>query len=247
MTGTHDRCPERRRGVGERRQGEVRRETATGVVLAFLLAACGSPSRAPTSGATGRATPEFADLDRIHATLADLRGRPVFVNFWATWCVPCVEELPHLATLSREDAVRGTGFVGISLDAWVTGNGQETEDRVKRALADAGVGYTNLIYQGDQDPLLEGFQFPGPIPYSVLYDGQGQRTASWTGKASIEEVRQAIAAASAKGKAPAARTPGAPGGRGAAPAPAAPSSPPSPRRPPEGSAPAGSSRAAPAR
>jgi thiol-disulfide isomerase/thioredoxin len=247
MTGTHDHRSERGRGVGERRQGEVRRRTATGVVLVFLMVGCGSPSRAPASGAAGGAKPEFADLDRIHATLAGLRGRPLFVHFWATWCVPCVEELPDLAALSREDAVRGTGFVGISLDAWVTGNGHETEDRVKRALADAGVGYTNLIYQGDQDPLLEGFQLPGPIPYSVLYDGQGQRTASWTGKAAIEEVRQAIAAASTKGKAPAARTPGTPSGRGAAPAPAAPASPPSTRRPPAGSAPAGSSRAAPAR
>src|SRR3989441_6090068 len=132
------------------------------IVLACLLAGCGAPSRAPGSGgAAGKDGPgtqiEFADLDRIHAILATLRGRPVFVNFWATWCVPCVEELPDLAALSREDAARRVEFVGVSLDAWVTGNGSETEEKVKRALAEAGVGYPNLIYQGDQDPLLEGF------------------------------------------------------------------------------------------
>jgi thiol-disulfide isomerase/thioredoxin len=186
--------------------------------LAVLLGACGAPSKAPDSGAAagreGQAVAiEFADLDRIHAVLGRLRGRPVFVSFWATWCVPCVEELPDLAALSREDALKGIGFIGISLDAWVTGNGSETEDKVRRALAHAGVGYTNLIYRGDQDPLLEGFQLPGPIPYSVLLDGSGKRTASWEGKASIEEVRRAIEAAE-RGGAPAPPPPEArPGGR----------------------------------
>ena len=191
-----------------------------GVILACIVTACGAPTRAPGSGGASGAHPgaevtvEFADLDRIHAILAGRRGRPVFVNFWATWCVPCVEELPDLAALSREDAVRRTEFVGVSLDAWVTGNGSETEEKVRRALADAGVGYPNVIYRGDQDPLLEGFQLPGPIPYSVLFDGQGKRSASWTGKAAIEEVKRAIAEASAGSPASAAvRPPGPQGGR----------------------------------
>ena len=189
-----------------------------GIVLAGHLAACVAPSRPPAPGrAAGSGGPgakvEFADLDRIHATLAGLRGRPVFVNFWATWCVPCIEELPDLAALSRDNAVQGAGFVGISLDTWTTGNGPETEDKVRRALADAGVSYPNLIYRGDQDPLLEGFQLPGPIPYSVLFDGQGKQTASWEGKAAVEEVRRAIAAAGPAGTSAAARPPGPPGGR----------------------------------
>src|SRR5881628_1060010 len=170
-----------------------------GIALACLLAGCGAPSRAPGSGfAVGKAGPEakieFADLDRIHAILAGLRGRPVFVNFWATWCVPCVDELPELASLAREDDVAGGGFLGISLDAWITGNGAETEDKVRRALAAARVGYPNLIYRGDQDPLIEGLDLPGPIPYSVLCDAQGKRVASWTGPAAKGEVRRAIAA-----------------------------------------------------
>jgi thiol-disulfide isomerase/thioredoxin len=184
-------------------------------VLAAVLPACEGPARAPRSGASAGRTEaavnvEFADLDRIHAVLGGFRHRPVFVNFWATWCVPCVEELPDLATLSREEASNGIGFIGISLDAWVTGNGSETEHKVKRALAGAGVDYTNLIYKGDQDPLLEGFQLPGPIPYSVLLDGSGKRAAAWEGKATIGEVRRAIAEASRRGGAPA---PAPPDGR----------------------------------
>jgi thiol-disulfide isomerase/thioredoxin len=190
-------------------RGRAPASVAAGLVLGSLLAACDAPSRAPASVTTGRveAKVEFADLDRIHATLQGLRGRPVFVNFWATWCVPCVDELPDLAALAREDGVAGAGFLGISLDAWITGNGAETEDKVKRALASAGVGYPNLIYRGDQDPLIEGLDLPGPIPYSVLYDGQGKRVASWKGPAAIPEVRQAIAAGLLRARATAAAPP----------------------------------------
>jgi thiol-disulfide isomerase/thioredoxin len=208
----------RRRGADLPGIGRIA-AVAAAVVLACFPAACGTRSRAPESGgrrggAGLEAKVEFADLDRIHATLGGLRGRPVFVTFWATWCVPCVEELPDLAALSREDGVAGAGFLGISLDAWVTGNGTETEDKVKRSLADAGVGYLNLIYRGDQDPLIEGLQLPGPIPYSVLYDAQGKQVASWTGKAAIQEVREGIAAAAPTGAVPAATgSPEAPGGR----------------------------------
>jgi thiol-disulfide isomerase/thioredoxin len=173
-------------------------------VLAAVLPACEGPAHPPGSGAAAGRTDaavnvEFADLDRIHEVLRGFHDRPVFVNFWATWCVPCVEELPDLAALSREAASHGIGFIGISLDAWVTGNGSETEDKVRRALAGAGADYTNLIYRGDQDPLLEGFQLPGPIPYSVLLDGSGKRAAAWEGKATIAEVRRAIAEASRRG------------------------------------------------
>ncbi len=119
----------------------------------------------------------------------------MFVNFWATWCVPCVEELPDLAALSLEDGAKPAAFLGISLDAWVTGDGAETEEKARRALARAGVAYPNLIYQGDQDPLLESFRLPGSIPYSVLYDPQGRDVARWEGQAPIEDVRRAIAAA----------------------------------------------------
>jgi thiol-disulfide isomerase/thioredoxin len=168
------------------------------LLLFGALQACSDRSRPGTPGGSGEsnhpANVEFADLDRIHAVLGEMKGRPVLVNFWATWCVPCVEELPELAELASRSAASAR-FVGVSLDAWVTGNTKETEEKVRQALAQAGISYLNLIYQGDQDPLLEGFQMPGPIPYSVLYDGTGKQTAAWSGTAATEEIRQAIAKA----------------------------------------------------
>src|SRR6267378_4609507 len=99
---------------------------AIAAALACLAWACGGTSGGSEAGAaaTGKgpqAPVSFADLDGIHAELAAHRGRPVFVNFWASWCVPCVQELPDLAGLAREGGAQGAAFLGISLDAWVTG------------------------------------------------------------------------------------------------------------------------------
>lgn len=113
-----------------------------------------------------------------------------------------MEELPDLAALAAGEGAGQAVFLGISLDAWVTGSGAETEDKVRRALAGAGVGYPNLVYVGDQDPLLEAFRLPGAIPYSVLYDPQGRDVSRWEGQAVIEEVRRAIAAAARKESSP---------------------------------------------
>lgn len=161
----------------------------TGTTAGQRRAGNNSPATAPSAASL---PVSFADLAAIHKNLQGRRGRPVLVNFWATWCGPCVEELPQLAALSREEGALGTDFVGISTDAWVTGEGAETETKVRTFMARAGVAYTNLIYRGDQDPLLNAFKLPGPIPFSILYDGQGRIVTSWTGPVPIAELRRAL-------------------------------------------------------
>jgi cytochrome c biogenesis protein CcmG/thiol:disulfide interchange protein DsbE len=80
-------------------------------VTALLLRGSGSVS--PT--AVGNLAPEFslADLDGNPVSLAELRGRPVIVNFWASWCVPCVEEFPLLRDAAARHADDGLVIVGI--------------------------------------------------------------------------------------------------------------------------------------
>jgi thiol-disulfide isomerase/thioredoxin len=171
------------------------------LLLAGLAACSGRPAPAPP--AAGQAVPavpapvSFADLPAIQESMTEMRGRPLLLNFWASWCGPCVMELPDLAAAARDyggDDGKGPQFVGVSLDAWVTGNGQETETKVRDALARAGVSYTNFIYQGDQDPLLNGFEIPGAIPYSILYDGSGRKVATWDGMIEVGALRKKIAA-----------------------------------------------------
>ncbi|MGH2429236.1 MAG: TlpA family protein disulfide reductase [Candidatus Limnocylindria bacterium] len=70
---------------------------------------------AASGAGIGTVAPEFAlaDLDGQPVRLADLRGRPVVVNFWASWCGPCVEEFPLLREAAAEHADDGLAIVGI--------------------------------------------------------------------------------------------------------------------------------------
>lgn len=81
-------------------------------VLGLVLAL-----RAPAQPATaiGNPAPELslADLDGNPIHLADLRGRPVVVNFWASWCGPCVEEFPLLRDAAARHADEGLAVIGV--------------------------------------------------------------------------------------------------------------------------------------
>lgn len=85
------------------------------VMLALLgaLLLARAPLISPT--AVGRVAPAFsvADLDGNPIHLADLRGRPVVVNFWASWCGPCVEEFPLLRDAAQRYADEGLVVIGI--------------------------------------------------------------------------------------------------------------------------------------
>jgi len=109
------------RGLDLRRLGLAHLVTALIVplVLAALLGAyLASRSAAPSPTAIGNPAPDFsiADLDGNPIHLADLHGRPVIVNFWASWCGPCVEEFPLLREAAARHADDGLVVIGIVWD-----------------------------------------------------------------------------------------------------------------------------------
>lgn len=83
-------------------------------MLTVLLTGCYRGSR-PTR--IGTSAPDFTvqDADRKIA-LADFRGNVVVLNFWATWCAPCVEEMPSLVQLQQRFKNKGVTVVGVSID-----------------------------------------------------------------------------------------------------------------------------------
>jgi len=92
----------------------VRRASVFLTVVTLLLTGCYRGSRPPR---IDTAAPDFnvQDTDR-KVTLSELRGKVVVLNFWATWCAPCVEEMPSLVQLQQRFKDKGLTVVGISID-----------------------------------------------------------------------------------------------------------------------------------
>jgi len=154
-------------------------------------------SAAATDGSGARAAVaevKFVDLDGLREELQARRksGRPVFVNFWATWCVPCVDELPALGNLARELGAKAPEIIGVSLDALTVPEKERVEPKVREMLSQSGVSYTNLVVTGDQQSFMKAFDISGGIPLSILYDGGGKTVQRWVGTVEMDDLRRAF-------------------------------------------------------
>ena len=85
-----------------------------GFVLALGLSGCYTGSRPPRIGSSA---PEFTVQDSQNkVSLSQFRGQVVVLNFWATWCAPCVEEIPSLVEMQRRMKAKGVTVVAVSVD-----------------------------------------------------------------------------------------------------------------------------------
>lgn len=109
-------------------------------------------------------TQAFAREDGSKVTVADFRGKPVLVNLWATWCAPCIAEMPALDRLAKAKAGE-MAVVGISQDlqGWA---------KVKPFLAKAKLQHMTILLD-EEGALATTLGAPG-LPYTVLYDADGK-------------------------------------------------------------------------
>lgn len=114
--------------------------------------------------ATGRAAPDFRFTAEGRETrLAELRGRVVIVNFWATWCPPCVEEMPALNRLHELLRDDGALVVGISVD--------EDAAAYERFLAEHRIAFPNLR---DPDRRIASAFGTSMYPETYILDTRGR-------------------------------------------------------------------------
>lgn len=119
--------------------------------LLSLLTGCYSGSRPPR---IGTAAPDFTvkDADRS-VTLSQFRGKIVVLNFWATWCPPCVDEMPSLVKLQQKLKDKGVVVLGVSVD--------EDGAAYNQFLKDHGIDFLTVRDPSQKSNDLYGtFKFP---------------------------------------------------------------------------------------
>jgi thiol-disulfide isomerase/thioredoxin len=154
--------------------GPPRRRALAAVGAVALLAGVGGAVLA-TRRAPGEASPPvadellaraFDDADGAPRRLADWNGRVRVVNFWATWCPPCVDEMPDLQRVHDAYANRGVTVIGVGIDGG--DRIRAFRDRLKLGfpLLVAGVGGSDLGRALGNDT--------GVLPYTVVLSAQGR-------------------------------------------------------------------------
>lgn len=133
----------------------------------------------PVFGADLRDAKQPAAIGSVFPAAAKLR----VLNLWATWCVPCVAEMPDLRAI--DDAFGAdVAIAGVSLDDMIPGAKRE---RVVAFLDKQKVTFPNLYYTGNSDALGDHVKFDGEIPITIVYDRAGKELWRHQGRLNREQ------------------------------------------------------------
>jgi thiol-disulfide isomerase/thioredoxin len=138
----------------------------------------------------GETAPELTGqtLDGKEIKLSDLRGKVVLLDFWATWCGPCIQEMPHVRRAYEKYSKQGDFVViGISLD--------EDAGKVRSFVKQRKVGWPQIVGGPAKESAIAKAYFVEGIPASFLIDRDGKVVAKdLRGKDVLRKVRKALRA-----------------------------------------------------
>jgi cytochrome c biogenesis protein CcmG, thiol:disulfide interchange protein DsbE len=155
--------------------------TALYACLVVPIVVADTPAR--PAGTLNTIAPDFmrTDLSGRPLQLEQFRGRVVLLNFWATWCGPCITEIPVFSRWQRRYGDAGLQVIGVSMD--------DDESAVKRFVAKHNVSYPILM--GDAK-LGESFGGVFGLPQSFLIDARGRIVLRSVGEPNMEALRSQI-------------------------------------------------------
>ncbi|SFZ74226.1 TlpA family protein disulfide reductase [Chitinimonas taiwanensis] len=115
----------------------------------------------------------FNDLQGKSQALAQWRGKPLVLNFWATWCAPCREEMPEFMA-TQQALGKQVRFVGLAID---------NPADVQKYVQELGIAYPILVGEQSAMELMraEGNRV-GALPFTLVYDAQGNKVAAHAGR-----------------------------------------------------------------
>ena len=132
-----------------------------------------APARASAAALVTLQSRSFSDLTDTNRTLLDWQGKVRVVNFWATWCEPCREEIPALQRVQAKFAESGLETIGISIDH---------ADKVQQFARNMAITYPLLLGDASVIDLARALgNRAGGLPFTLVIDAQGKLLASKLG------------------------------------------------------------------
>jgi len=115
----------------------------------------------------------MGSLEDLRRLIDSKKGSPLIVTLWATWCAPCVKEVPVFNEALTRFEDEGLQVLGVSVDGLTEPDPFAGRALVSRFARTHGIDYPIFYYDGDPDPLGGEFDWPGPIPFSVILNAEG--------------------------------------------------------------------------
>lgn len=158
-------------------------------VAAVALVISGAVAAWGAQQAKAASDPVLIDAQGFQKILQEHRGKPLLVNFWATWCEPCRDEYPMLNELAKQYGSKGLQVVGVSMD--------DDGDMilVRRFLARYKPVFTNYRKKpGDEAAFRQSVlpSWTGKMPVSIFYTKDGRIALNFEGEKGREQYEQAI-------------------------------------------------------
>ena len=135
-----------------------------------------SPSTSPQPTAAIPVDVTEVKFEALDVAVKERKGKVVLIDFWATWCPPCVESFPHFVDAHKKYADKGLVCVSVSMDKlWE--RGKYSKAKVSQFLVQQGATFPNFVAidPADEDRISERFGLGRGIPCKVLFDKQGKR------------------------------------------------------------------------
>ncbi len=141
-----------------------------------------SPANAPSPAAEAFWSRRFAGIDGQELDVARWRGKPLLLNFWATWCPPCVKELPEINQFHGEAKAKGWQVLGLAVDQ---------AEPVRAFLKKTPLDFPIALAGPQGLALVRDLGNPaGGLPFSVVFNEQGEISWRRMGVSRLEELRQ---------------------------------------------------------
>ncbi|WP_293006220.1 TlpA disulfide reductase family protein [Nitrosomonas sp.] len=135
-------------------------------------------------GAQAILAASLPDLQGENQEISQWLGKVMVVNFWATWCTPCREEIPEFIEAQKKYGEQGLIFIGIAIDQ---------ADKVKMFSQEFGINYPVLVGSFDTWSLLEAAgNRHSALPYTVVINRSGELVENYLGRVDLKKLEKMV-------------------------------------------------------